>query len=448
MKAQNEQVVIPLNRSGYITNYPVSQCIGLTHPSLVVDYSGPIPAKHVDTLNVIGFERIKMNKRENIVRFPVVNLDEVRVIRKTSPNLLTPAPANTVNLEAFDSWVLFLRLVSNLLRTHIYPAFRDNEHYQDEVYDAIDMVTLKRRASTLESDKTKVPRVDRETEAMQVEGEEEGELEEVSDTVGDIQLSKAKPITSTENPWGPVDEVPNCSGLFFPYIAELASPDTETVPALIEQYLFQSLGDTPEKQLERMEKLRRAWGLIGKTESGSTSAHLCKVLLLAIQSQARVYPIIQDEVYEGCVLLGARLFVGLNGVVYRPVSYTALQSELGSFSTHSRTLAEIAEVCGIKQAWMIESVTTMRMLRKHLLQRNLSEEKRDVIRKLAVHLHFKEKFLGVNSNTLVELINDITSVEEGQLETLPMHHSALFSNDPILVALSLIVRLSSPFVRY
>lgn len=436
MKAQNEQIVINLNKSGYTTNFPVDQCIGLPHPSLVIDYSGPIPAKHVDTLNGVGFERIKMNKRENIVRFPIVTLEEVRAIRKTSPNLLTPAPANTVNLEAFESWVLFLRLISNLLRTHIYPAFRDNDHYQEEVNDVIDMVTLKRRASTLESDRNKMQK-DVEGERMVVEGEEEGEIEEVGDdTAIDVSLSKAKPITSEDLPWGSIEDIPACSGLFFPYIAELSSPDTETAPDLIEQYLFQSLGDIPEKQLERMEKLRRAWGLIGKTESGSISAHLCKVLKLAIQSQARVYPIIQNQVYEGCVLLGARLFVGLNGTVYRPLPFTKLQSELGSFSTHSRTLAEIAGECGIQADWMSEKMTSMRKLRSMLLKRNLSEEKRDNIRKLAIHLHFKEKFLGVNSNTLVQLINDLTTPEEEQDDDLPMHHSALFSNDPVFVALS------------
>jgi hypothetical protein len=434
MKAQNEGITVPLNKAGYTTSYPVSECIGLSHPSLVVDYGGPLPAKHVEVLNGIGFERIKMNRRDNIIRFPVVDLDEVREIRKTSPNALTPAPANTVNLEAFESWVLFLRLLSNLLRTHIYPAFRDNEHQQEEVYDIIDMVTLKRRASTLESDRTKLQKAT-DGEAMMVEGEEEGEIEEVGDAT-DINLSKAKPIRSTELPWGVIDEIPNCSGLFFPYVAELSSPDTETVPHLIEQYLFQSLGDTPEKQLERMEKLRRAWGLVGKTESGNTSAHLCKVLSLAIQSQARVFPIIQDEVYEGCVLLGARLFVGLNGTVYRPVPYNKLQSELGSFSTHSRTLAEIAEVCEMKQEWIAEKVTTMRKLRNALLKKKLTEEKRDTVRKLAVHLHFKEKFMPVNSNTLSTLLDDLSQIEDEQDDDLPMHHTALFSNDAIFVALS------------
>nr|WMV69884.1 MAG: hypothetical protein [Downy mildew lesion associated ambivirus 1] len=435
MKAQNEQIIVPLNKHGYTTNYPVSDVIDLINPSLVVDYNGPIPGKHTEALGNIGFERIKMNKRDNIVRFPVVSISEVRAIRQTSPNSLTPAPANTVNLEAFDSWVLFLRVMSNFLKTHIYPAFRDNEHYQEEVNDVIDMVTLKRRASELESMKSKIRKVD-DAEAMVLEEEEEeGEIEETGGAATDVHLSKAKPIKSTELPWGSIDTIPNCSGIFFPYVAELSSPDIDTVPSLIEQYLFQSLGDTPEKQLERLDKLRRAWGLIGKTESGNVSAHMCKVIQLAIQSQARVYPVIVDSSYEGCVLLGARLFVGINGVVHRPMPFTKLQSELGSYSTHSRTLSEIAGIAGIS-ARELENISTMRLLRSTLLKKQISEESRDNVRKLAVHLHFKERFLGVNSNSLSKLIDDLTSIEDDQDDDLPMHHSALFSNDPVFVALS------------
>lgn len=434
MKAQNENVIVPLNKRGYTTNFAVKNCIPITHPALVVDYNGPIPSKHVDTLNNVGFERIKMQKRENIVHFPYIDLDDVRTIKGTSPSTITPAPANTVNLDSFDSWVLVLRLVSNLLRTHIYPAFRDNEHSQDEVYDVIDMITLKRQAEEELSNKKKRTKGD-DGQVMEVDDAEEGEIEEMSDSGRDIELSKAKPIISSEKPWGTIDTLPNCSGLFFPFIAELTSADHTTVPDFIEQYLFQSLGDIPEKQLERMDKIRRAWGIISKTQQGDIMAHLCKVISLAIQSQARVYPIIQDTVYEGTILFGARLFVGINGKVYRPLAFSNLQTELGGYSTHARTLSEIAEICGKKKDGLRE-ITTMRSLRDTLMGENLSEEKRDNIRKLAVHLHFKERFLGVNSGTLSQLIDSLASPEDGPDLTIPLHHSALFSNDPVFVALA------------
>lgn len=438
MKAQNENTTIPLNRLGYTTNFPVNSCIGLQNPSLVIDYNGPIPAKHVDTLGTIGFERIKMNKRENIVRFPIVSIEEVRTIRRTSPNLTTPAPAQTVNLESFESWVLFLRVISNFLSTHMYPAFRDAEHIPEEIDDLIDLITLKRKATTelrKETKRAKTQRDDPYNGDMQVDDAEEGEVIETGEPPLDVQLSRAKPIHSSESKWGSLDEIPNCDGLFFPFIAELCSPDSETVPGLFEQYLFQSLGDTPEKQLERLDRLRRAWGLLSKTPSGDISAHLCKVIRLAIQAQCRVYPIIQDSVYEGCVLLGARFWLGINGTVYRPLTFSKLQSELGGFSTHNRTLVEIAREAGLNEE-MIGHCKSMRKLRSKLLAKNLKEEQRDNIRKLAVHLHFKERFLGVNSNSLSRIIDEVTKVEDGEDDDLPMHHSALFSNDQIFVALS------------
>jgi len=439
IKAQIEQKNIPLLQSGYVTNYPADKVIPVAHPSLVVDYSGPVPSKNIETFNDIGFERIKIKGTDNILHFPIVNLSEVRKIRETNPRTVTPAPNNAVNLSAFDSWVTTLRLISGLLSTHIYPAFRDQEHYQDDIDALVYDITLKRKAKGDGKRTSKRQKGDGDAEMEDVEEDETDEdddgvpLEERA--VDTVELSRAKPQKSIERGWGTPGDIPNASGIFFPFVSELSSYDTQTVPELIEHFLFQSLGVTAERQVERMDRLRSDWGLIGKTDAGVVLSHIGKTISLALRSQARCYPVFgEGNVYEGSVLSGARFFVGMHGQVYRPLSYEKLQSEIGDFSTHTKSLEEImtlAELSIDEKA----SVTTMRKLRSVLLKKRIGEDDRDKIRKLAVHLHFKEKFLAVNATTITKIISELldSAYED---EDLPMHHSVLFSTDKVLHLLS------------
>lgn len=436
LKAYNDQTNVPFNRQGYPATLAIEKCIDIGNPSLVIDFNGPIPAKHVEALGHIGFERIKMNRTDNIIRFPTVTLEQVREIRGMNPNMTTPAPVNTVNLQSFESWVLVTRVVSNLLLAHTYPAFSDDDHLMDELDDLTEEL-LKRKAET---ELANSPKRVRQEAGMVVNPDEidinmEGQDDDPKPSKDtEIELKKAKPPPRNGRGWGTPSQLPNASGLFFPFIPELCSYDTVTVPVLIEDYLIQSLGDKPERQLERMDRIRSAWGIVGKTDPGNAMAHMCKVISLALRAQGRAFPFVHNGIYQGCVLSGGRLFVGMNGVVYRPISYEKLQEETGGFHMHSIVLKKIVD---ITEETVKVLPDTMRKLRQLLLRANLSEEDRDEIRKLAVHLHFQnERFLPLNPQSVGLLIQDMTSLETTENTSLPLHHSALFSRDKVFVALS------------
>jgi hypothetical protein len=436
MKACIEQKTITLNRTGYPAVFPLTECIPLENPPLVVDFNGPIPNKHTEVLSRIGFERIKMNRTENILRFPSVTFKDARAIKDTTPNLNTPSPANTINLSAFESWILVVRTISSLLRAHTYPAFRDGAHFVDEIVETVAELSVKRGAADILESAPKLGKGLSGQAFPQEISEEDVEMAAPSmEPTREIALSKAKPPSKSEKGWGTPAELPNASGLFFPYVPELCTFDNRTVPTLIEDYLFQALGDTSEKQLDRLDKIRSAWGLIAKTDAGNVMAHLCKVVRLALTSQGRAFPLIADNVYEGCILSGGRLFVGLNGQVFRPLPFEKLQEETGGYSMHGKVLQEVLDM--MDGTVDLASITTMRRLRDAVLASQTSEEERDQIRRLAVHLHFPgDKFLAVNPQTITRVLNDLTSLEDQQDLDLPMHHSALMSRDRVLVALA------------
>lgn len=438
LKAYNDKRVTPIDKQGYPAALSLNDCISIGNPPLVIDFNGPVPSKHVDDLNKIGFERIKVHRVDNIIQFPSVTFEQARIVRNMNPNLTTPAPVNTVNLQSFESWILVLRVVSNLLRAHTYPAFADDDHQVDDLDDLTEDL-LKRKAEVTLQNAPKRVRM----EAGVTVNPDEIDMEDVADVIGEsapvpaeIELRRAKPPSDTRIPWGTQDEIPNTSGYFFPYVPELCSYDTLTVPALIDEYLIQSLGDKPERQIERMDRIRSAWGLIGKTDAGNVMAHMCKVIQLALRAQGRAFPIVNEGIYQGCILSGARMFIGMNGVIYRPLPFGKLQEEAGSYHMHSIVLDKIIEVCDDDD--MRESrPETMRELRKLLLECNLTEEERDEVRRLAVHLHFKrDKYLSMNPQTLMAVMRDISSLDDTEDLQLPLHHSALFSRDKIFVSLS------------
>jgi hypothetical protein len=448
MKATNEKTVVHLIHQGYTTNFPIAKCLPVSVPPLVIDYGTTPPAKFVEELGTIGFERIRIQKNENILRFPAPSINQIRKIKETNPNTKTPCPAGAMNLDALDTWILSLRVISNLLTTHVYPAFRDTGHMMEEIETMVsELMTQKREApETLESGKTKQLKTNQGEAVATVTGEEEEDvsMEEQPQTT-EVILRKAKPSASTILPWGTASEIPNASGLFFPFIPELASYDGDTIPRLFEDYLLQSLGNTPEQQLDRYSRIKSAWGIISKTDTGNVMAHLGKVILLSLTSQGRCFPIVQDGIYQGSVLSGGRLFVGLNGQIHRPLDFDKLQEETGSYHLHSRVLNQIAEIVNggeldkdaNETAQKVIATKTIRHLRNVLLEAEISESDRDEIRKLAVHLHFKnDNHLSVNPQSISRILTLMSVTEDREDARLPMHHSALFSRDKVYVSLA------------
>lgn len=318
----------------------------------------------------------------------------------------------------------------------------------EEVESLVDeIMTSKRDAEeNIESAKTK-QRKGNEGQAVPLGEEMVVDEEEGGATIDPqpIVLRRAKPTRSTEPAWGPPSRIPNASGLFFPFVPELASYDDSTVPRLIEDYLLQSLGSSPEQQMDRYQRIRSAWGIMSKTAVGDVFAHLCRIIRLAITSQARCFPIVQDKVYQGCVLSGGRFWVGLNGAIHKPLTYEKLQEEAGNYQLHSRCLREIASIAsngGGDNDEVYSSVmkcTGLRELKNILLDVGISESDKDEVKRLAMHLRFKnDSHLAANPQTIRRVLSSMTNSNNNDDEdvSLPLHYSALFSRDTVLTSLA------------
>jgi len=428
---------VPTNRTGYPVQLDINFAIPLQLPQLVVSYNGQIPTTAMEVLNSIGYERAKMNKKDDLLVFSDYTLEEARAIAKTNPYKLSPAPGGSVNLHAFESYIVVWKVISNFLLAHTYPAFNDENHEIDLGEGFEESPKGKRVAS---SDLTEAPpsKTTKTSEGASPAGVNNDDMDTslpLPKPAKQIHLRRAKP-PNANLAWGNPSEIPNASGLFFPYVPDLASYDTKTVPLLIEDYFLKSLSISPEAQVDRADQIRSAWGIIGKTDTGNVLAHICMVIRLAIRSQCRAFPIIADDIYQGCILSGAKFYLGISGKIVYPSNFAKLQEETGQYKFHTRVLQSILGIVEEKNPDLeVSRPDTMRQLRTILLGVDLSEEDRDEIRKLSVHLNFKEKFLGLNAQTIIKLLGELRDLGEPD-DTLPLHHNALMSRDAIFVALS------------
>jgi hypothetical protein len=242
-----------------------------------------------------------------------------------------------------------------------------------------------------------------------------------------LHLHKAKPTTLSTLPWGDSSSVPDADGLYFAYAEPLASPDRDTVPQLIERYFLKSFGRDGPTQLKAGMEIRKAWGIVATTLSGSCLAHLAKVIDIALQAQATVFPIFQSGVYEGCVLSGSGYHVHIGEKVWAPLSAEELKKVVRDNDSQEKALSNISAVV----AEDISDVTSMRELHRILLQKSLSADERDQVLSNAKQLRFNQKYWSVNATTIETMLQTLqsTTQEESELEHQPLHPSALFSTD-------------------
>lgn len=146
---------------------------------------------------------------------------------------------------------------------------------------------------------------------------------------------KDAPITFT------TQTVPPGSGLFIPFVYELARFDPKTVPSVISQYFYHGLGEDAEEAHDTFCAIREAWGSIYKSKCGDVLSHLFKVIELALRGQARVAPIVQNGNYLGCGLMGAGYSVMLYKKIYNPVPRQELMAVIGKADSHTEALWKI-----------------------------------------------------------------------------------------------------------
>jgi hypothetical protein len=256
-----------------------------------------------------------------------------------------------------------------------------------------------------------------------------------SDVVDGESLSANPTCTSPESL-----TLPKLSaGTFLKYVPELSSEDSRGVVDFFAKYLKRSLGHTTTEIVERLDDYRSAWGLLKSTETGQCLSHLVKCFEIAIDAHCGILPVFDGGVYTGCVLQGTGYTLNFRHEKTFPLDAQELSTDIASMETNGRILEKIKQLLRARSADSnIRSADLTRpgKLRQLLLKGSFNDEQRNEMKELVGKVRFPQKRWPVTLTSITKFLNILSSpLDEISLDD-PIGPEAMFSTDPLEIAMS------------
>jgi hypothetical protein len=291
------------------------------------------------------------------------------------------------------------------------------------------------------------------------EVEQDVEMEDVSEDVGDFKTIAGRPITlqgmvlvakpAPFRPlvnYGPASAVPASSGIVFPYFHGMITPDFQFLPNFMWRFFLQSFGETRDAFTKGFKKWTDGSKSWCDSFLGLQLQHIFFGVQLALETQARVFIVSELETYQGFVLLGEGFSVVAHDKVYTPVSSEELRIHLSSMSIHNNALEKICDLlsastlAGSKKRKRVVpgDISSNRSLYVEFHQRSIDDDTEEKILSLANDLSFPERYWRVNPTTIAKLFESYGKRDGGHPESEPMYIGSglLNSVDAAYLALS------------
>jgi len=327
--------------------------IPLEVPPLVVAPTDPFQnedarSKFQESLGVQS-EMIRYINRP-MFRIDNISFDQIKALPR-SLNVLCPSPPNATSLFGLRQYLITVKAVSLFLATHSYPAFvseDDNDYlYEDHSHLAsakflkpLNTYRFNPRESSISEEEKSTFAVD----APYVESDESwSKVKQHIQATDVVVIAKPSPLRPSIN-YGPPNEIPALPGYLFPYFPNTLEPALGDLRNTFAALFMNLLGDSQEK----LEAGWRDWvqgaGYWYKTEAGMRMVHILSLIRAALDAQARLFLIIQQGVYLGGAILGARFTIFKNGLRFAPGTATEVHEAACILDEHSQALKEI---CGV-----------------------------------------------------------------------------------------------------
>lgn len=421
------------NLLGYNMVDKVDNCMPLELPNLTVAFKEKLSSEEVEALKTLGAGVIP-NKAEDQVKYTFgakdVNKELLTLLykHKKKANHKCSTPTGSVNLAVVQSYIKVNAIFTWFLKTQSYPAFSgpiDNvEEGGSYAFDTIEgFITTKRKAVQVDRREKRV-RMNEEVE----EEEEDVEMDEDSATFmaidemlfGDAvsKIPRAKPSTPPVSIFGPASNVPALPGLSFPFFDGILEPDTAYVSNVIKQFFLESLGDGRAEILQGWNDLKLHMGLLAETKQGRVLQHISIGVSLAVQCQARAYPIFEGKRYVGFTLHGFYFQVVVDGYKHSPKSAVELVKEVQSIDEHNVALAKVLQLLSKIKMTDTNKVPTKKSLQDErpalknprrlaaLIRKfRLDDDQRDEIEKLCNALTFPQRYWVIEEKRILEAVD-------------------------------------------
>lgn len=439
MYATHINETIDVSNEGYPIGTTVDQCFPIPPVPVIFTFVNRLTEAEYNDWAGQGMTRqILANSNRMVYMLDNATPELIRSLRRGFGGRITTTArqiAGYLNIEAYNGMIQVCRIFSGFLRTHGYPAFSD-PHTPKFDDGLLSQGNTKRKRSVQDEGP-------RRARGGRVEGEEgddedmeleEGEIPE--DTTPLIKIFRVKP-NPVQNPWGPVGSVPTGYGLFFPFVEDLAAPDSDAIISCISRYFIKALGPSMISQSQAFEKLRSAIGVLNSTRMGHILAHIATCISIGLQAQVRIFPIFSDTLYEGSVLIGAEWSLGHKGLITYPVNPETLSATILDSVAHASSLASIVTTLAraLRREVEIDQIRSLWSLHELCISASLTENEKISIGRLAANLNFNQRRFRINAECLNHLFK-LLSGDEQFSEDSPIHPAALFSQDCTELALS------------
>lgn len=253
-----------------------------------------------------------------------------------------------------------------------------------------------------------------------------------------IKIKAAKPSPSDIPGWGQIGDLVNSYGIFVPFMSDLCSFDKRTVVQVLIRYFLQCLGNTTEEMFSGVERIRTEMGVISNTDTGNKLAHMAATIDMAINAQAKAFPVFDGVEYIGTALLGAEFSLSVNGQTYTPHPFETLVKIVENFGVSQSILIAIGKVGCVEDEDGFEwstgncpGIVGMEHLSNIVRSWSVSESDRDEIVKLASKLSLPTKHWAINSTTISDGLRYITESDADFPDASPIHFSMLFNGNKV-----------------
>jgi hypothetical protein len=400
------------------------------YPTLSISLASPTPQEVLDTLKSFGYQEVTYQK-EKVLLFYRPTKECVAYIMSREHNRQCPSPQLTVNTSCLGAISLVKKIFSCFFHTHTYPAFESDEHASE--VQALTLVARTgddRRPRIVDPRPAKKTRTDKGAEPVEDDEDMEEESDDEESPLPKHTIKWALPPPISKSAWGPSDALPAMTGVYVPFIPELASYDSRSVITTITRYFISCLGTSTEDVRANLEFLRGRLAIVSKTPTGNILAHMARCIDIGLQAQARIFPIIEGGVYQGCALLGAKTKYIIGKEIVSPVESGTLMEKVQSFGSHKGALIAILRIAGASEPQIVQGIKdikTMMALRSVLSRAAINEAGRDEILRLSSQLRFGP-YATLNADKIHEALVLISSNDDIPRD-YPIHPSMLFERD-------------------
>lgn len=289
------------------------------------------------------------------------------------------------------------------------------------------------------------------------------DIEMDTDETRDIQAAKIVPVAKPApfRPgvnFGPVSYVPAMGGHLFPYFHQCLDNDMTYVADVFRRHFLFNFDDDPSSCAETFKNWRAGFSSIVYTDAGAICQHMTFGVELALDTQTRVYYLVDSGEYLGFVLLGFSNAILAYSEIREALSAADLRKELQELSTHETSLAAMCKLLselkldGDEMSVVIspESVSTSRDLYEEIKKRvkETTAARREKFEKILRGLHFKETYRTPSVQSVCESLEAISD-EDYDISSWPLflHPEFVFSGDRVYEVLASFGPASISFIN-